>query len=92
MNVNFDIHKIDKVEVNPNDVFVIKFPFGEYSGDMIDFIFKAFKQCFPENKCMLIPDGCHIQICSQKDVSFEPATSEELCSFLNINNAERIGV
>ena len=90
LDTNFIVHKIEKINVNLDDVFVVQFPFGNYSGDTANAIYQAFKHCFPENECIVLPCDCNVQICGRQEQSFEPATSEELFRFLNTNDTERI--
>lgn len=90
INIDIDIHKIDKTDVSPDDVFVLKIPLGEYTVDVVHSIFKAFQRCFPDNMCMMVPSDWDIQLYNQKDIGIEPATSDELFKFLNIDSAERI--
>ena len=58
---------IDKIEVNPEDVFIIKFPLGEYSQQTLAEVYRAFKHSFCENTCIFMPDDMNIQIYSKRN-------------------------
>ena len=92
MDVNVSIHKINKTDINPDDVIVIKVPLGNYTVDTVHSIFESFRHCFPDNKCVMIPNDWFIRIYNQDDINVEPATMDELFKFLNINDTERMGV
>lgn len=89
INIDVDIHKINKTDISPDDVLVIKVPIGDYSVDIIHSIFKSFQHCFPDNNCVIVPNDWDIQLYNQKDIGIEPATPDELFKFLNIHNTER---
>lgn len=88
INMNIDVGKIDKATVSLSDVFIIKIPFEKYSMETMRSVYDAFKYCFPDNHCMLIPDDCKIHIANKLEDDFIPATQEELFAFLNINKQE----
>lgn len=88
INMNIDVNKIDKATVSLSDVFIIKIPFEKYSMETMRSVYDAFKYCFPDNHCMLIPDDCKIHIANKLDNDFMPATQDELFAFLNIKNQE----
>lgn len=87
INMNIDVNKIDKATVSPSDVFIIKMPFEKYSMETIMNVYDAFKYCFHENHCILIPDDFKIHIANKLDNDFMPATQEELFAFLNIKKS-----
>lgn len=88
INMDIELNKIDKATVSLSDVFIIKIPFEKYTMETMQSVYDAFRYCFPDNHCMLIPDDCKIHIANRVDDDFIPATQEELFTFLNIKNQE----
>ena len=86
--MDIELNKIDKATVSLSDVFIIKIPFKKYTMETMQSVYDAFRYCFPDNHCMLIPDDCKIHIANKVDDDFIPATREELFTFLNIKNQE----
>lgn len=84
MTVKLDVSKIPQSSIAPDDVFIIKIPMGKYDISYAKGVMEAFNFCFPDNKCMIIPMDCDIQIVSQRVSEFIPATQEELFEYLNI--------
>ena len=89
LGIDISIDKIDKADINPDDVLVLKIPVGIYSLDVTQSIFECIQECFPYNKCVMIPDDLSIQLYNHTNIGIEPATTDELFKFLNIENAER---
>lgn len=84
--MNVEVSTVSQTSIDSDDVIIIKVPIGRYDINYTRSILQTFGRCFPNNKRILIPDDCKIQIINQLGQDFIPATQEELFDFLDINN------
>ena len=74
--------KLDIINVEPGDVIVMKFPFENFDIYVAEETLKLLQSVFPNNEVVYIPKGCELTVYSRENSNIEPASVEELHSFI----------
>ena len=76
--------KLDTINVEPGDVIVMKFPFENFDICVAEETLKLLQSVFANNEVVCIPRGCELTVYSRENSNIEPASVEELHSFIGV--------
>lgn len=86
MNNEVQIHTIKGTSITTDDVIIVKVSFDKYTVEQVANIFNSIKLCFPDNRCVVVPDDFDIQFVKFDETDIIPASRDELNEFLQIHN------